>query len=214
MSGRRSRQPQRALPQPSTYSHDENFMKSPAFLLASALFLVVQTNLQAAPDPPGQLPVELPSGGTEPVATPSNAPGAQSTSPSPAEKMRKRVPAEKTGSRERVTAKEKVGTAALEVTDQQLQDSKVVVSKVSMPKRGWLVIHGDVRGQPGPILGKVPLSAGESRDVSVALIVPPKSEKLWAMLHVDEGKLGLYDFVIDGPLEQGGSVVMMPFSTK
>jgi hypothetical protein len=83
-----------------------------------------------------------------------------------------------------------------------------------MPRRGWLVIHGDVRGQPGPILGKMPLNVGEYTNVSVVLIVPPKSEKLWAMLHVDEGKLGLYDFAVDGPLEQGGSVVMAPFSTK
>jgi hypothetical protein len=189
-------------------------MKSLALLLTSALFLVVQTNLQAAPDSPSQLPVELPSEGKVEPSAPSSAPGAQPTSPSPLEKMQKKVPAEKTGSRGKGTVKEKIGTAALEVTDQKLQDNKVVVSRVSMSRRGWLVIHGDVRGQPGPILGKMPLNVGEYTNVSVVLIVPPKSEKLWAMLHVDEGKLGLYDFAVDGPLEQGGSVVMAPFSTK
>ncbi len=188
-------------------------MKSLALLLTSALFLVVQTNLQAAPDSPSQLPVELPSEGKV-DSTPSSAPGAQPTSPSPLEKIQKKVPAEKTGSRGKGTVKEKIGTAALEVTDQKLQDNKVVVSRASMSRRGWLVIHGDVRGQPGPILGKMPLNVGEHTNVSVVLIVPPKSEKLWAMLHVDEGKLGLYDFAVDGPLEQGGSVVMAPFSTK
>jgi hypothetical protein len=130
------------------------------------------------------------------------------------EEMQKKGPTEKTGSKEKGTAKGKIVTAALEVTDQDLQDNKVVVSRVRMPIRGWLVIHGDVGGQPGPILGKVPLNVGEFADVPVVLIVPPKSEKLWAMLHVDKGKPGLYDFGIDGPLEQGGSVVMMPFTAK
>ena len=128
--------------------------------------------------------------------------------------MQKKSPTEKTGSKEKGATQEKIVTAALEVTDQNLQENRVVISRVSMAKQGWLVIHGDVRGQPGPILGKVPLNAGEFTDVPVVLIVPPKSEKLWAMLHVDEGKLGLYDFGVDGPLEQGGSVVMMPFNAK
>ena len=182
--------------------------------LTLALVLVVQTNLQASPESPGQLPVEIPSGSSVTPSTPPNMPGTQSTSPSPVEKLQKKSPMEKTGSKEKGTTKEKIITAALEVTDQKLQENKVVVSRVSMPIRGWLVIHGDVGGQPGPILGKVPLTVGEFTDVSVVLIVPPKSEKLWAMIHVDKGKLGLYDFGVDGPLEQGGSVVMMPFSAK
>jgi hypothetical protein len=185
--------------------------------LTLALFLAVQTNLQASPDSPGQLPVEIPSGDSSKPSTPANPPetqGTQSTSPSPVEKMQRKSPTEKTGSKGKGTAKEKIVTAALEVTDQKLEENKVVVARVSMSRQGWLVIHGDVRGQPGPILGKVPLNVGEFTDVPVVLIVPPKSEKLWAMIHVDEGKLGLYDFGIDGPLEQGGSVVMMPFTAK
>jgi hypothetical protein len=193
-------------------SCDKNSMKRTLVsFLTLALVLVVQTNLQASPDSPGQLPVEIPSGRSVNPSTPPNAPGTQSTSPSPVEKMQKKSPTEKTGSQEKGKAKEKIVTAAIEVTDQKLQENKVVVARVSMPKQGWLVIHGDVRGQPGPILGKVPLNVGEFTDVPVVLIVPPKSEKVWAMLHVDEGKLGLYDFGVDGPLEQGGSVVMMPF---
>jgi hypothetical protein len=182
--------------------------------LTLALVLGVQTNLQASPDSPGQLPVEIPSGDSVKPSTPANPPDTQSTSPSPVEKMQKKSPTEKTGSKEKGTAKEKIVTAALEVADQKLQENKLVVSRVSMSKPGWLVIHGDVRGQPGPILGKVPLNVGEFTDVPVVLIVPPKSEKLWAMIHVDEGKLGLYDFGVDGPLEQGGSVAMMPFRAQ
>jgi hypothetical protein len=184
--------------------------------LSLALSLTIQTNLQASPDSPGKLPVELPSEGGVKPSTPvkEKEPDKQSTSPNPVEPVQKKIPTDKTGVKDKGSTKEKTVTAVLEVTDQQLQENKVVVSKVIMSKPGWLVIHGDVSGHPGPILGKVSLKVGEFADVAVALIVPPKNEKLWAMLHIDEGKRGLYDFGIDGPLVQDGSIVMMPFSTK
>jgi hypothetical protein len=182
-------------------------------LLSLVLSLTVQTNLQAFPDSPGPLPVELPSGGNVQPSAPvrDREPAKQSTSPNPVELLQK-SPTEKAGSKRR--AKGKITTAVLEVTDQQILENKVVVSRVSMPRSGWLVIHGDVGGQPGPILGKVLLKVGEFTDVSIALLVPPRNEKLWAMLHIDEGKKGLYDFGIDGPLLQDGSVLMMPFKTN
>ncbi len=184
--------------------------------LSLVLSLTVQTNLQASPDSPGQLPVELPSEGGVKPSTPvkEKEPDKQSTSPNPVEPVQKESPTGKTGSREKRTTKEKITTAVLEVTDQQLLENKVVVPRVIMSKPGWLVIHGDVSGQPGPILGKVSLKVGEFTNVSVALVVPPKSEKLWAMLHIDAGKRGLYDFGIDEPLVQDGSVVMMPFRAQ
>ncbi len=187
--------------------------RSVVAFLSLALSLTVQTNLQASPDSPGPLPVELP-GGVQP-STPVKAkePDKQSTSPNPVEPLQKN-PTEKAGSREKGKTKGKITTAVLEVTDQQILENKVVVPRVIMSRPGWLVIHGDVGGQPGPILGKVALKVGEFTNVSVALLVPPKNEKLWAMLHIDEGKKGLYDFGVDGPLVQDGSILMMPFRTN
>jgi hypothetical protein len=181
--------------------------------LSLTLSLTVQTNLQAFPDSPGPLPVELPSEGSVKPSAPvkNKEPAKQSTSPNPVETLQK-SPTEKAGSREK--RKTKITTAVLEVTDQQILENKVVVPRVIMSRPGWLVIHGDVGGQPGPILGKVLLKVGEFTDVSVALLVPPKNEKLWAMLHIDEGKKGLYDFGVDGPLVQDGSILMMPFRTN
>lgn len=184
-----------------------------AFLvfLGLAFPLAAQTSPQTPTDSPGQLPVEMPAGGTVKPSTLPNTPAPSKASPSPVEKMQKKSSTDNTGSRDKGNAKVKTTIASLEVADQNFQDNKVVVSRVTLPKQGWLVIHGDVSGQPGPILGKVSVKAGESTNVAVTLIVPPKTKKLWAMLHVDEGKLGVYDFEIDGPLEQDGSVVTKPF---
>jgi hypothetical protein len=205
-------------------SHGKIFMKrtvASLLVFIIALPVAAQTSAPSSPNFPRQLPVELPTGKTGEIAKPStplNPPETPSTSPSPIEKVQKKSSSadqtSQTSSQDKGSTTGKTATSLLEVTDQGLIENKVVVSRVVISKRGWLVIHGDVAGHPGPILGKVPLNAGESTNLAVTLIVPPKTQKLWAMLHVDEGKPGVYDFEIDGPLEQDGSVVTQPFSIK
>ncbi len=204
-------------------SHGKNFMKrivATLVVFLIALPVAAQNSAPSSPNFPRQLPVELPTGQKEekgeiakpsPLSTPETPP----TSPSSIEKVQKKSSAnDQTGFKDKGSTTEKKATSLLEVTDQALIENKVVVSRVLVSKRGWLVIHGDVAGHPGPILGKVPLKVGEYTNLAVTLIVPPKTQKLWAMLHIDEGKPGVYDFEIDGPLEQDGSVVAQPFSTK
>ncbi len=202
-------------------SHGKNFMKrivATLLVFIIALPVAAQNSAPASSNFPRQLPVELPTEKPGEIAKPSTpliTPETPPTSPSPIEKVQKKSSSnDQTGFKDKGSTTEKKATSLLEVTDQALIENKVVVSRVLVSKRGWLVIHGDVAGHPGPILGKVPLNAGESTNLAVTLIVPPKTQKLWAMIHVDEGKVGVYDFEIDGPLEQDGSIVAQPFSTK
>ena len=77
-----------------------------------------------------------------------------------------------------------------------------------------MVIHADAEGKPGQVLGKTAVAAGETENVIVMLdrAVEPGTP-LWAMLHVDEGVQGVYEFPgTDGPVEIDGAVVMVPFT--
>lgn len=98
--------------------------------------------------------------------------------------------------------------------DQGSTGANVFVSKVTAAVSGWMVIHSDDGGKPGPVLGQTQVDAGESENVIVELTEPLTADtKLWAMLHVDEGMAGAYEFPgADGPVIVEGKVVMAPFT--
>lgn len=80
---------------------------------------------------------------------------------------------------------------------------------------GWLVIHSDNNGAPGPVLGQAQVEAGYNAEVNVALdgdITPV----VWPMLHVDTGESGAYEFGTvdgaDGPVMVDGNVLVFPVS--
>lgn len=102
--------------------------------------------------------------------------------------------------------------ANLRVRDQAPADGRVVVPQVYSPGGGWLVIHTDSDGRPGPVVGFSALKAGFNQDVTVELKPVPAAGKVWAMLHKDEGKVGIYEFPgPDAPIVAGGKVVMESF---
>ena len=86
----------------------------------------------------------------------------------------------------------------------------VTASSVLSEGAGWLVIHADNAGAPGPVLGQTLLESGLNTDVVVELegdITPV----VWPMLHVDTGEAGVYEFGTvegaDGPVTVGENVV-------
>lgn len=98
--------------------------------------------------------------------------------------------------------------------DQNLTDlsTVVVVAEVVSEGAGWIVIHEDASGAPGPAIGHAAVSAGTNTDVSVTLDRPAVDETLHAMLHVDAGAAGTYEFPgADAPVMTGGMTVMDPF---
>ncbi len=88
----------------------------------------------------------------------------------------------------------------------------VVVAEVVSVGPGFIVIHEDDGGAPGAVIGNTAVNDGSNADVSVTLdrdTVP--GELLFAMLHVDEGTVGTYEFPgADGPARDANGDVITP----
>lgn len=105
-------------------------------------------------------------------------------------------------------------TPAVHVSDQETDGTQVTVDQVVAAEAGWLVIHADGDGRPGPVIGKTAVPAGTTDNVVVVLDEPIYGETtLWAMLHVDAGEIGTYEFPgADGPVRVDDAVVVSPFT--
>lgn len=103
---------------------------------------------------------------------------------------------------------------AVTVEDQALENSTVTIDGVLSEGAGWLVIHAEADGAPGPILGRTAVEAGYTSGVVVEIDTENATEKMFAMLHVDAGTAGEFEFPggDDVPARDAdGNVVTPPF---
>ena len=84
------------------------------------------------------------------------------------------------------------------VVEQPVIDGNVKVGRVITNGPGWIVIHADNDGAPGAVIGQAQLQDGINAQISVAIDINAATDTLHAMLHVDEGEVGTYEFP-DGP---------------
>lgn len=111
-----------------------------------------------------------------------------------------------------------MGPAELSAEDQAGDGSSVVVSSVTLPAAGFVVIHADADGSAGPVIGHSDLlPEGESTDVEVPLDEPLAAPAtVWPMAHIDTNANETYDFAPpdvtdDGPATfEDGEVAMVP----
>jgi hypothetical protein len=89
----------------------------------------------------------------------------------------------------------------------------VVVAQALSVGPGWVTIHEDAAGSPGAVIGHTRVVSGSHSNVAVTLDRPVvNGETLHAMLHVDAGVLGTYEFPgVDVPAQDAGMDVMDPF---
>lgn len=112
------------------------------------------------------------------------------------------------------------GPASIRATDQSGDGTSVVVDSVTLPTDGFVVVHADADGGPGPILGWSDLlPAGESTDVVVQLTDPiTATATVHPMAHVDANANGEYEFLppdvtIDVPATTAdGDIAMLPIT--
>ncbi|MGH8871217.1 MAG: DUF7282 domain-containing protein [Acidimicrobiia bacterium] len=110
------------------------------------------------------------------------------------------------------------GPSALTADAQESDGSTIVVASVTLPVPGFIAVHGDAEGSPGPVVGHSDLlPAGESTDVTVTLDEPlTESGTLWPMVHIDFNDNGEYEFfppdeTIDVPgVTDTGDVAFIP----
>ena len=103
-------------------------------------------------------------------------------------------------------------TPAVTVQDQAIDDSRVVVAAVVSDGPGWIVIHANANGAPGPVIGYSAVREGANTNVTVAIDAKGATPTLFAMLHVDAGKVGVYEFPgLDVPARLNGTMVSPAF---
>ena len=101
--------------------------------------------------------------------------------------------------------------------DQFITGDQFVAAAVTVQQDGWLVIHSDKDGKPGPVLGEERVLAGTATNVAVTLQADGRTEVLWPMLHVDDNTIGTYEFGTvagaDAPIVVRGVLASAPFWT-
>ncbi|MEM7125753.1 MAG: fasciclin domain-containing protein [Chloroflexota bacterium] len=84
------------------------------------------------------------------------------------------------------------------VIDQPVVDGAIFVARSVINEPGWIVIHADNEGEIGPAIGQAPLESGINAQIKIRLDIEDVTDTLYAMLHVDAGESGIYEFP-DGP---------------
>ena len=79
------------------------------------------------------------------------------------------------------------------VIDQAIAGNAVTIAKVVSDGPGWLVIHAQADGAPGPVLGYSTLESGRNETVAVEIDLAGATETLYAMLHTDGGEIGAWE---------------------
>ena len=106
-------------------------------------------------------------------------------------------------------------SGTLDAANQSSDGKSVVVASVNIDaagKGGWIALHTDVSGKPGPVKYFVAVPAGASTKVVIPTPEGIPSGDYWPMLHVDDQTIGTYEFPkvagADLPAMSGGKVVM------
>ena len=109
---------------------------------------------------------------------------------------------------------------SLTVASQTLSQNMVSIESVTLDKDGWIVIHKD-NGSNGPVVPDIVsmptrVEAGTSTNVMVELTSDTSisdGDKIWVMLHTDDGVMGTYEFDgsngLDAPLKDASGDVIM-----
>jgi hypothetical protein len=106
------------------------------------------------------------------------------------------------------------GTPLVTVADQAVRDGTVTIAQVVSNGPGWIVIHADANGGPGPVTGYAAVKDGVNVNVVVKIDTAKATPVLYAMLHTDAGTVGTYEFPgADKPVMVDGKMVSPPFSS-
>lgn len=146
-------------------------------------------------------------GSSTPAAAPSTTPAASSSATSS-------TAASTTGASSSV-ATPAGATGTLTAADQSSDGKSVVVASVDLQastQGGWIALHMDVDGKPGPVTYEVAVPAGASSDITIPTPGGIATGAYWPMLHVDDHTIGTYEFPqvsgADLPAMVGGKPVM------
>lgn len=138
---------------------------------------------------------------TPPAGAPSSSAAAPSGTPTTSSASSSSGPAAATGT--------------LKAANQTSDGKSVTVATVNLDaagKGGWIALHADANGKPGPVKYFVAVPDGASSKVAIPTPEGIPSGDYWPMLHVDDSAVGTYEFPkvakADLPAMDNGMVVM------
>ena len=101
-------------------------------------------------------------------------------------------------------------SGSLDAADQTSDGKTITVSTVNIAgSSGFIAVHADASGGPGPVVGHAAVPEGDSTSVVITLDAPITTGAYWPMLHTDAGTIGTYEFPgPDGPVKSGADIVM------
>lgn len=107
-------------------------------------------------------------------------------------------------------------TPSLTVMDQTaIGDSmlaNVTVAGAVSDGPGWVVIHNDLFGHPGGVVGYAHVDSGNTSNVSVTIHSFVATDSLFAVLHYDRGVAGVFEYpAMDTEQMAEGLIVIKPF---
>jgi hypothetical protein len=80
------------------------------------------------------------------------------------------------------------------VDDQELtEDGLVVIASVVSKGPGWLVLYSDEAGQPGRMMGYLPVESGTTENLSIAINWREATPTLYAALYEDAGQEAVFE---------------------
>src|SRR5215207_2547048 len=103
-------------------------------------------------------------------------------------------------------------------SDQLSLDGSVTVDAVNSPGLGWIAIHANAGGQPGPTVGIAPVRQGVNQDLRVDIDLLGATPQLFAVLHTDDGTVGVYEYGttsgVDAWVMADNQIVMASFNIE
>jgi len=107
------------------------------------------------------------------------------------------------------------GVPSITVSDQNVFNGRVRIDSAFSNGPGFVVIHVDNGGSPGPVAGFAQVNNGDNFNIDIAVDTSLITPTLFAMLHVDDGQAGVYEFDgssgLDNPVAVDGQVVTPSF---
>ena len=99
---------------------------------------------------------------------------------------------------------------SVDAADQAISNSTLIVAEVNASQDGWIAVHIDQGGKPGPVIGHAAVPKGKTTNLAVKLEQDvPVGGSVWPMLHIDAGKIGTYEFPgPDAPVVVDNNIVM------
>lgn len=139
-------------------------------------------------------------------ASTTAAPSAPSTSASP--------PSASTSAMAGHDAAAAMASGTVQAQDQASDGMSLTVAQGDLEgvDQGFIGVHMDLDGKPGPVVGVAQLKKGSTKDLVVRFDKPVASGAFWPMLHVDDHAVGTYEFPkvagADLPVKNGDQIVM------